>query len=244
MKKHSFIITLTYILLLFFPKNFSGQNVDSTLKASPAEINLLLYGNSDELINGMQYIPKHPLAKGNPFYDGRSKINGTIYIKGNKYAGQVIGYDIVEQVVILSAFQKNSAQFEVKLNESVVDSMIVGNSLFVNAATNIIPGFDNGFLEIIYKGGVLFVAKHKKVFMSQYSSSSPNGFYTEDKVEYFLIFGNEPIRVSSKKSLLKEFEPDKKEIKKFMKSIKFKFKKANKAQWVRLLYFCDNLSSK
>jgi len=228
----------------FFPTIFLGQNENNTPPANAVEISTLLYGTSDELINGMLYLPEHPLAKGNPFYDNRSKINGTVFIKGNKYPGQVIGYDIVEERIILSAFQKNSAQFEIELNEAIIDSMYIGNTFFVNSAVKIIPGFEKGFIEIIYKGGFLFVEKHKKTFVSQYNSTSPNGFYTIDQADKYLIFDTIPIKITSLKSFLKEFEPNKKEIKKHMKSAKFKFKKASKQQWVELLYFCDNLSSK
>ena len=243
LKKQHFIVQATFVVLLFLPKIFLCQNESNVLPNDTQEINTLLYGTSDELINGMHYLPAHPLAKGSPYYDDRSKINGTIYIKGNSYPKQVIGYNIVDEKVILSAFQKNGAQFEIELNEAIIDSMLIGNTFFVNSTVKIIPGFDKGFIEIIYKNGFLFVEKHRKTFVSQYSSSSPNGFYTNDQSEKYIIFDTVPIKIASKKSILKEFEVHQKEIKKYMKSVKFKFKKATSQQWFELLYFCDNLAS-
>ena len=110
MKKHSFIIAAIFAFLLFLPKFIFCQNENNLLPTDTQEISTLLYGTSDELINGMHYLPAHPLAKGSPYYDDRSKINGTIYIKGNSYPKQVIGYNIVDEKVILSAFQKNGAK--------------------------------------------------------------------------------------------------------------------------------------
>jgi len=243
LKKYNFIIASAFAIMLFMPIVIFSQNENNGLTINSNDINRVLYGSSDELISGKTYLPEHPLAKGNPFYDDRSKISGTIYIKGNKYPGNVFGYDIVNERVILNVFQKNSAQFEIELNEALIDSMMIGNTFFVNSALKIIPGFESGFIEIIYKGDLLFVERHRKTFVNQYSTSSPHGFYTPDKSEYYLIADTIPIRISSKKSFLNEFEPNKKEIKKYMKSIRFKFKKANTEQWMKLLKYCDNLSS-
>lgn len=243
LKKRNFLIASTIVFLFFSPKIFNGQAENEVFKINSNDISTLLYGTSDELINGKFYLHEHPLAKGNPYYEGQAKLNGTIYIKGNTYPKQVFGYNLVDEKVILSAFQKNGAQIEVELDETIIDSMTIGNTFFVNSNLKIIPGFEKGFIEIVYKRGFLFIEKHNKTFVSQYSSSSPYGFYTPDQPTYYLIFDTIPIKVSSKKSLLKEFETNKKEIKKYMKSVKFKFKKATKQQWVDLLYFCDNLAS-
>ena len=243
LKKLKFIIVSFLFILFFLPKVFTGQGENKTLPSSTEELNMLLYGNSDELINGKTYHPEHPFAEGNPYFGDRWRISGTIFIKGNKYPGQVIGYDIVNEKVILSAFQRNGAQFEVELNETIIDSMIIGNTFFINSAMNIIPGFEKGFIEIIYKGDFMFVKKHKKTFMSQYSTNFPNGFYTKDQGNYFIIFDSVPIQISSIKSLLKEFETHQKDIKKYMRSVKFKFKKATNQQWVNLLLYCDKLDS-
>lgn len=244
LKKSYWIVFFAIAVFELLPRIFFGQNGDEDTKIKSDDINLILYGSSDELNNGKTYLPEHPLARGNPFYDDRSKISGTIYIKGNKYQGQVLGYDIAEERVILNVFQKSGAQFEIELDNAIIDSMTIGNTLIVNSALNAIPGFDNGFLEIIFKKKLLFVQRHKKTFVAQYSSISPHGFYTEDQAEYFLIFDSIPIRINSKKSFLNEFPLHKKEIKKYIKSIQFKFKKATKQQWVELLNYCENLLSK
>ncbi|HEY9114924.1 MAG TPA: hypothetical protein VIN10_09485 [Bacteroidales bacterium] len=244
MKKFIPILAAIFVILIFLPKSFSGQNEDKVLTINADEISMLLYGSSNELINGKLYLPEHPRAKGNPFYDDRSKINGTIFIKGNKYPGQVFGYNIADEKIVLNVFQKNSStQFEIELNEVMVDSMIINNTFFINSATNVVPGFEKGFVEIIYKGGFLFIKKHRKTFVNQYSSTSPYGFYTNDDAEYFLIYDTIPIKITSKKSLLKEFETHKKETKKYIKSVKFKFKKASSQQWVNLLDYCDTIAS-
>jgi len=244
LKKRNILYTSAFAVLFFLPGIFLGQEENEVFKINSNDISTLLYGTSDELINGKFYLPEHPLAKGSPFYKSQARLNGTIFIKGNEYPKQVFGYNIAEEKVILSAFQKNGTRIEVEMDETIIDSMAIENTFFVNGAVKIIPGFDKGFIEIIYKGGFLFIEKHKKNFVSQYSSSSPNGFYTNDQAEYYLIFDTIPIKINSKKSILKEFESNQKEIKKYMKSVKFKFKKANQQQWVGLLNYCDNLASR
>ena len=243
LKKLKSIIVSIFFVFSISPLILLGQEENAVRDYSPDDINMMLYGNSDELINGKIYLLPHPLAEGNPYFDNRSKINGTIFIKGNKYPGQVFGYNIADEKVILSAFQRNGAQFEVELNEALIDSMFLDNTLFVNGSTKIIPGFDRGFIEVIYKGNFLFIKKHKKIFMNQYASSSPYGFYTKDLGNFYLINDSIPLQISSIKSLLKEFETQRKEIKKYMKSVKFNFKKANNLQWVNLLLHCDKISS-
>jgi hypothetical protein len=243
LKKLKFIIVSFLFILFFLPKVFTGQGENKTLPGSAEELNMMLYGNSDELINGKTYYQQHPFAEGNPYFGDRWRISGTIFIKGNEYPRQVIGYDIVNEKVILSAFQRNGAQFEVELNETIIDSMIIGNTFFINSTVNIIAGFDKGFIEIIYQGDFMFVKKHKKTFMSQYSANFPNGFYTKDQGNYYIIFDSVPIQISSIKSLLNEFETHRKDIKKYMRTVKFKFKKATNQQWVNLLLYCDKLVS-
>lgn len=231
------------LILSVLPLIFFGQNERNDSIASAADVSLMLYGNSDELYNGKIYLPPHSLAEGNPYYNDRLKINGTIFIKGNTYENQVFGYDIADEKVILSYFQPNGSQYEVELNEALIDSMIIGNTFFVNSALNIIPGFDKGFIEVVYHGGFLFVKKHKKTFMNQYNSGSPYGFYTKNLGNFYLITDSKPSQVNSNKMLLKKFESNQKEIKKYMKSVKFKFKKANNIQWSNLLSFIDKISS-
>lgn len=243
LKKRNIIHTSTFVVLFFLPGTFFGQEKSEAVNLTSNEISTLLYGTSDELINGKFYLPEHPLAKGNPFYKNQARLNGTIFIKGNEYPNQVFGYNIADEKVILNAFQKNGTRIEVEMDETIIDSMAIENTFFVNGAVKIIPGFEKGFIEIVYKGGFLFIEKHKKIFVSQYTTNSPNGFYTNDKAEYYLIFDTIPIKITSQKSILKEFETNQKEIKKYMKSVKFKFKKASKQQWFDLLYYCDNLAS-
>jgi hypothetical protein len=98
-------------------------------------------------------------------------------------------------------------------------------------------------VQLIYSGKILFLATYSKSFLKDFSDKSPYGKYSEQQSVYSIYNNQVLTKIASKKALLDYFDPHKKEIKKYLKHNKFKFKKASPSEWYSVIQFCDNLQT-
>jgi hypothetical protein len=202
------------------------------------------YGTDDVVVNGRKYFPEHYNAKGNPYFLSDEWIEGSLLIDGKRYDYQEILYDINIEKIILKTTIEDSLTVFLVLNNGFIEAFYLGQRYFINAKKQALEKEFPGFVELIYKGNFSVMSRHQKSFMSEFSRSAPNGFYSGTKSVNYILNQGLLNKLPTKKSLLNYFSDYQKSIKTFMRKQKIKYKKADYIQLNKLFEYCDQISEK
>lgn len=240
-----------YVLLIsLFTLSYVGAIAQKTsapiagAQASLSEYTEKLYGTNDVLVNGRSYIPFHYNAKGHPYFLSKKCFSSSLIINGKKYDNQEILYNIDIEKIILNTTIDNGEKVLLVLNSEFIDSFNIGEHNFLNGAKYFPEGKFPGFVELVYKGSFSVLIQHQKSFVTQYTTNTPNGFFSGLKSTNYISNKGGLTKLATKKNLLDYFPEHKKEIKKFIRNNNIKFKQANTAQLNNLFSYCDYISSK
>jgi hypothetical protein len=203
-----------------------------------------VYGTDDRVVNGAAYLPGHFNAKGDPYFLTDNWTESTLVIDGEEYEGQNILYNIDIEKIILKTTLKSKEEVLLVLNTDFIEAFYFGEHYFVNGEKYFPGNKFNGFVEQVYKGNFKVMIRHQKSFVSQYTANSPHGFYSGTKSMIFIFDKRELKKLPTKKAMLDYFSEHKKEIKKFLRKNKIKYKQATANQLNKLFTYCDDISSK
>lgn len=235
-----------FLLFIFYLSIYCSMGQEASTGVLRSQEDLLkytneIYGSDDRLINGRIYVPLHSLAEGHPYFQSIDWVFSDLYIKGNSYPGVQVKYDIELDEFILFIRDKFDRKNYIVLNRHYVDSVQIGKFLFVN--TQFLPDFveDIGYVEMVYRKDFYFVVKYDKDFKKEFSESKPYGEYNQPTNDKYINESGVLTKLNTKKALYSYFEPQKKEVKRFMKKNKIKYKKANSGELFNLIQYCDDL---
>jgi hypothetical protein len=240
----NFPIVITWLLFFSFSNQVKAQDesfFNHDLKSLIIQTDSLL-GADDELINGKIYIQENLLAEGHPFFLSPNWQPGNVVINGKKHEGLFLKYNLYTDELVLKAERKKGGAAVISINNEFVESFDLENRHFVNSMNFNVKGIQTDFVELLYEGNFVFFVSYSKAFNNDYNIKTPYGSYGKTKTSYFLLQNGKLNSISSKKTLLKYFESDKKKINKFMKMNKIKYAKASYDQLQHLMQYCDELS--
>lgn len=239
-------IFLFFTLSLFLIPSLSAQQLNDTVINTVKELNdysAYFYGIDDWLVNGRKYIPEHGNAKGHAYFSEQDWVTGTLVIKKKTYKDVEFKYNIDLDKIILRAEVTRGGLVYVLLNDDFVTSFIIGEHYFINSAQLLLAG-NSGYFELVFEGKHTLLIKHHKTFISEFNQNAPLGRFSDlNSVKYIYCDGLLN-KIPSTKSLLTYFKPFRKEIKKYMKQEKIKYKKATNFELYQLLKYCNEISSK
>jgi len=241
--RNLFIILLSFIVF----NNVFGQNISK----SDTFVNCLnnYFGADDLIMNGDQYTPSNPKIKGNPFYSKSEFSNGTVYIKGRTYPNLLLNYDILHNDLVVVNNSK-SLSIAIIANHELIDSFYIFNAnkyrginVFVNLNLVIDKTGRFGYLEQLYKGNKSFYMGYKKRLYSNYSDLTPYGIYSNAIKKLYVLDHGNLVELRGKRAFLKYFKLYKKDLKRFMRKHKIKFKRANSNEYYLLFDYLNKLLS-
>ena len=176
-----------------------------------------------------------------------------------------VNYNIVEDKLIVVT-QINNNNISVELNNNLIDSFYISHYIFIKItnqntgyySSNIANTFTStkellftkkfitiknlGYFENIYEGNYQLLRKYLKSFSDKVSQEHSHGIYTDQKTILYIYRNGQLIDVSNKKKYINTFRKYKKEIKKFLKENKIKYKDANNIELIKLMTFCEKFS--
>lgn len=238
------VLIFSSLFLSGWPTYLAGQKSDQQqLVANILDKAQYAYGPNEVIENGRIYIPDHPRANGNPYFLDLDWISGTLVIKGDKFSDLKVKYNVnLDELILKKEKENQESHMPIMLNYNFIDSFELEGHHFINLSGMPFSDELSGFAELIYEGEIIFLIKHTKEFLNRYSQSNPYGAYSKLNSIYYIYETETLTRVGTKKSLLKYFEPLRKEIKKFMRQNRIKYKKATHIQLYELIKYCDELS--
>lgn len=231
-QQHKLIIT--FVILLFFPTHSfaqeNNQNADKLIKLSD-----LAYGADDRLDFGIIYRPKNINTISHPFLISDDWKKGSIFINGIKFKDASLNYHILKDEVLY----KGENPSVMVLTKSYIDSLFINQHLLINSDKLDVQN-SMGFIELLNRGNYTTYLKHKIGITQVSSGNSISLKYMKPKFTVYIRHEDLLINLSSKRSFLFFFSSRKKDISKFMKKNKIKYKKATQLQLISLLEYCDN----
>ena len=214
------------------------NNLDDLTKEEILQITEKKYGSDDLLINGVKFHAEKIKAKGSPNFDWNESIDTRLFVKGRPYFNVSLKYDLVKDKLILSKVLEDGYKRQLVLNSTFVDSFYLGNHAFINFYNqNEIP-HQFEYFEKIYAGKKLFLKKYRKKFITVYNNWYPDGKYSSQQYTYYIHYRGSLAKVNSKKAFLSVYDSYRKEIRKFMRKNKIKYKSATKEELIKLMTFC------
>jgi len=196
------------------------------------------------LVNGEMYIPTNPKAEGFPYFNSPDWVRGSVGINGQVYEEIELKYNIERDKLILKTSDRSGKSLFIILNDELIELFQIGEHLFINSSMLSSRKRLNTYLELIYDEEIMFLRSFIKTHLSEYSDKNPFGRYSTQKSQSYIFSNSELYHVGTKKSFLEYFEPQRKEIKKYLKKNKIKYKDASNIELINLMTFCNELSRK
>lgn len=231
------LFPFVFSLLLLISFTAASQNGATGLLKYTAD----QYGTSDILVNGWKYFPEHFNAKGDPYFNDLGWEKGSVETPMEKFDDLLLRYNIQMDELVLQKTLKDGKPAFVMLNPDFVKSFDIASYHFVNAGKEKLHPDLDGYVEVIYSGRLKFLARHSKMFVANYSVNSPQGSISGQNTTYYLLNGDQLNKILSKRSLFRLFPEKKKQIRKFLKKEKIRFKRANRRQQAELMKYLDEI---
>lgn len=200
-----------------------------------------LMRRSNELLNGREYEYYFYPQISSPLIPERQHPSASAVINGKKYENITLQYDTYKDLLIYfdPANFVNGLVSPVAINRYIVDEFYLEVSsdslIFRYLELPEDENLESGFFEIVYEGESQFIIKH---LSSKYIDEG------RDKYEYnpirYIVSKAGYFKIKGKRSLLKAFPDQIKEVKKFIKSSKISVRNANKYEIISILRFYDS----
>lgn len=199
-------------------------------------------GDEKPIFNGKEYLnyDKYYL-RGHQFYKSDEEQEGEVYYEGYLFTKVPLLYDVVLDQMVVSE-PNGSLQFKLE-NEKTAYFKVHGHTFIRLAADTLGPlGMRTGFYDLLSAGKAKVMAKRNKRFIEQPTPRGMEGeFLIEDK--FFIRANDTYYPVSKKKSVLQVFPENKKELQKYIRSQRLKFKKESReTSIVKLAQYYNSLA--
>jgi hypothetical protein len=207
--------------------------------AKPVELFYNTVNESAHLFNGTEYIMYDQHIKGDPYFMP-SVSPGSVFYDGTLYTNVPMLYETTTGKVVVR--QYNNGLLINLINERV-DYFFLNNHTFFH----IVPDSNNtvitnGFYDRIYNGSkakVTLFAKRQKLLYED-PSTYERSFKLTDR--YYLLKDNVWHAIHSQGDVLALFKDKKKDIAKYLRQNKIKFKKGPEYAMVKMAEYYDSLT--
>lgn len=239
-------ISLTIQSLMIFIALLTGTNLLGQIgsNAVPASIHDQkadfdqIYGLDPNLMNGIKYNYPYANIKGDPFLF-QKEMTGNIQINGKTFPGEKIRFDILNNQVVLNYLDHSNNQQSIVLRNEWVDQFEIGEMQFKKVT---LEENKDRFVQVIFEGDIScyydWTKEHKLS-----SSSGSHYYYFADPVKTGILIKNgEELYFRTRMSFLKHFQREEKQrLKKYIKSEKIRFNKANSNEMKAILKYSNQL---
>lgn len=204
--------------------------------AKPVELFYKSVNENSHLFNGTEYIMYDQHIKGNPYFlDEMSP--GSIFYDGTLYTNVPMLYEVAKGNVVVR--QYNNGLLINLINERV-DSFSVNNHTFLHitpdSGNTVIT---NGFYDRIYNGKIALFVKRQKILYED-PSTYERSFRLTDR--YYLLKDNVWHAIHSQGDMLAVLKDKKKDIAKYLRQNKIKYKKGPEYAMAKMAEYYDSLT--
>jgi len=233
--KNTFLPIAVFIMALLCVGSVGAQSTTAT--GGPAKLFYSSINENAHLYNGTEYIMYDQHIKGDPYYSIADMKEGSVFYDGTLYQNVPMLYELTTGNLVIR--QYNNGVLMNLINEKIGYFTLLNHTfihLVPDSANNIIS---NGFYDRIYNGSAVVYVKRQKIAFED-PSTFEKSFIIKDR--YFIYKGNSCYPVSDESDVLKVFKDKKKDISKYLRQNKIKFKKDREFAMVKMAEYYDQLT--
>ena len=199
------------------------------------------YGEDFNLRSGKQYAHHYFDVSSHQFFNSALYREGSLTIKGNKYAGVLINYDIYNQLLVLQHTDYSGRTELLQLTEEFIEQFTIDGKLFVKMT---FQQTGTSFFQVIQSGKLACLSYWEKDLV--YSPSAMESSYSFNKQlrRTFLLKEEQLRSFSSKSSFVKNFNQEiQHDIKRYLRREKMYFRQLSDENLIRILEFCNSIGA-
>lgn len=200
---------------------FVQQAQDQAISVYEQRLSVQAHANEGHL-----YVGHDPRLKIHPYFRTDSVQRGTVQLNGVRYRDLQLQYDVVRDQVVI---QPTGSGYRLQVPMEKVDHFSLGNSQFTWINGDSLAGVRTGFYEVIYNGRVKALVKRVKTIQEDLYDGSYKGTYLI-KDRFIVQKQNAFFEVKTKRSLLKLFPDQARELRRFMRKNNLRFKDEGREQ--------------
>jgi hypothetical protein len=236
-------VSFSILVFISFFYTLSAQDSNSApLSTSNAIAFYNKYiGEESHLYNGTEHAPYDFRIKGNPYFESNLLQSGFVYYFGMLYQQVNMAYDIVRDELTANRYDQN---FRITL----VNEKIAYFSLFNHYFVRIVPDSNNksittGFYDRLYDGKIKLFAKRQKKIKETVTADEGDKLWFEENDLYFIFRNNKYYSIKDKNNLFDFFKDRKKDLKKYLRKNKIKFKNDPELAILKSVEYYDQLKN-
>ena len=187
-------------------------------------------GEQSALYNGVQHIGYSPLIEGHAYYESQEWKKGWINYNGVVYTNVLLKYDLLKDEVVIQYFDGFHA---VSLLSEYVKQFYLPGHTFVRIERDSISKLPSGFYEKLNAGAIsTFIKKTKNIKEDIESRQIKRSFIDVDF--YYALKNGIYYPINNQRSMLNLVGNKQKEIKKYLRKNKIKFRKTPELAIVKI----------
>jgi hypothetical protein len=231
-------LVLCFLLCSAWAKSAFSQNTFSELELSG------IYSSELDIVNGNRWYYENNY-KGHPFFYDDDLFEGSVIFNGINFSQLTLTYELLNNELILIKEVGNQTR-ELILNENFVESFVLegtGNSSEYVFIRKKLPGVEGEkYYHSVYNGETACYIYHKKVINNRVTGNYL-GEYLYRPVLY-IKRGDEFQGCNNKRTFLRLFEDQKKQIRKYIRRNNMHIDGKNPEDIAQVLKYYDSLNQK
>lgn len=192
------------------------------------------------LYNGSEYVDYDNYIDGHQYFGSDDWEDGSIHYDGTLYRDVPLLYDVMLDQVVTENF---AGPLRIRLVGEKIRYFTLLGHRFIRIVTDSVqnPVLRTGFYDQLYNGNVQVLAKRAKLIHEQITSGRvEKNFY--EKNRYFIEKEGRFYPVKSKRSVLNVFDDRKKELQRYLREHKIKYRRTPELAMVQLAQHYDALT--
>ncbi|MBK7134411.1 MAG: hypothetical protein IPH69_16790 [Bacteroidales bacterium] len=209
-------------------KSFPLSETDTSIKQDTLQENQILY-------NGRIWRNLYYMVDGDQFLFTDSYLNGDVIVRGKKFTGLTLKYDIFKDEVLIPL---NTGRI-LQINKAMVDSFSFSWQNKKYNFTRLPADSSLGYLNVLYKGKSALYVKYRKKIEKLAEGGRYDKFYQTSQA--YLVKDGIIHPVSGRKDLETALQTDKVLIKSFLRKNNLRVVKKSPESYIPLIRYLDTI---
>ncbi|HLX91568.1 MAG TPA: hypothetical protein VKR32_07790 [Puia sp.] len=232
---------LFLVFLIISAPKVSAQ--DSSLIQAAASSALAFYynyiGEEAHLYDGSEHAPYDFRIKGHPYFETNLLQKGSVNYNDIAYSSIDLAYDIVRDELTTNRYKNN---FRMSLFNDKIKSFSITGHFFVRIVQDTIQKspLETGFYELLYDGKMKAYAKRRKIINEKVTADEGDRLWFEETDSYYVKRDEKFYRIKEKKDLFTLFKSQKKDLRKYLRKNKIRYKEQPGMTIIKSIEYIDH----
>jgi hypothetical protein len=230
-----------FLLIVIFSYSQDSNAVKSPAIGTAISFYNKYIGENSSLFNGSEYVAYDFRIRGHQYFEWRALQKGTVNYDNTLYEGVNIGYDIARDELITYRYNDN---LRIQLVSEKISYFSWPGHFFVRLLqdSSSKPLITTGFYERLYNGNIKLFAKRTKKVLELVTADGDDLWFKESNA-YFVKKNDQYFSVQTKSQLYELISDRKKDVKRYLRKNKIKFRKDPETTILTAIKYYDQLKN-